>query len=404
MTNIVLYVAATESDATSGAAELERAGTRLSVVSAVSLETIRKRAPAADCVVFAETPTTAEGAHLLDVVDACGPTPLVLYTEGEYGPTTARATDGITGYVRRDGNRATVHLADEIHWVCHEPERGTAQAPIPIEPSEPDRDADATALPDATPSTRERSAQQDRLEEIERIVDHDLRNQLNLAKGYLTIALETNDLAATAERTDPSHIAEVKAAHDRLTESIDVLLDLSQQRDVITAVEPVGLQDVARRAWARVGETGDRTLHLEDDRLLQADKERVTDMLERLFRSVKSAATSADDSDEVDGIGSLTIRVGTCSDGFFVAVNGGAISEFDALLESDLELAGDREHDFEMVRQITEAHGWAVSIDESDDGGPRIEFTGAGDDETNVLPDSPRELTPKSVYFARNSN
>ena len=117
MKETVLYVAASEADARSGAAALEDAGP-LAVEPAVSLEKVERYAAGVDCVVFAETPTTAAGAHLLEVVDATGSTPLVLYSEGEYGPTTARSTDGIDGYVRREGERSIDHLADEIVWVC----------------------------------------------------------------------------------------------------------------------------------------------------------------------------------------------------------------------------------------------------------------------------------------------
>ncbi|WP_265109407.1 ATP-binding protein [Halosolutus halophilus] len=495
MIDIVLYVAATESDAVSGAADLERVAAGPSVVPAVSIETIRERAPAADCVVFAETPTTAAGAHLLDVIEACDATPLVLYTDSEYAPTTARATDGIDGYVRRDGDRATIHLVDEIRWVCHEPERGTAQAPIPIEPpgetpsSEPDEDwfeplldaipdpavryaipdGDAvvrnvnTAFEDAfgddratlrgTPladhyvldsiadappvgqhaaddplrvvehcettdghrtllvtavaleredeSTgglatlrdvterkrrkRELAAQRKRFEKFERIVEGELRDLLNVAEAYLMVAQETDD---------PDHFAEVETAHDRLVEWIDTLSTLARRRDVIATVEPVALQDVTRRALARLDGEADLNLHLEDDRLLEADKERLTDVLEYLFRTAEpDVGTGSDAAGKPDSGGPVTIRVGTCSDGFFVADDGATVTEEqrEMLLEPDTETGDRRGYALAIVRRIAEAHGWSVAIDESDAGGTRVEFSGAAADATDVFPDSLQE-------------
>ena len=388
MATIVLYVAATESDASSGAADLERSGTRLSVVPAVSIETIRKRAPAADCVVFTETPTTAAGAHLLDVVDACGPTPLVLYTGSEYGPTTARATDGIDGYVRRDGDRGPIHLADEIHWVCHEPERGTAQAPIPIAPSEPDPDPASrsdpaeAADPSATArvqANRQFAAQRDRLDAIQRLLDHDVKNQLNLARGYLTIAMETNS---------PAHVTEVEDAHERLAESTERLLELAAQRELIAMVEPVGLQDIARRAWARLGDrsTADRTLEFADDQLLQADKERLTDALEHLFRTVDAPAARTDGSGTRDSSDSTTILVGRCPDGFFITDDSGTIpAETRPILRDTRSGAVDnRPNGLEAVRRIADAHGWSISIEESEWSDSRVEVTGAAIDGTDV--------------------
>ncbi|WP_436346323.1 histidine kinase dimerization/phospho-acceptor domain-containing protein [Natronorubrum sp. FCH18a] len=119
----VLYVAKAAATARSGAAALEGVDSgpdrTVQALSADALDKLRSWAPEADCVVFAETPTTAAGASLLEVVDACGETPLVLFCEPAYAPTAARSTDGIAGYVRRDTDDAVAHLVDEIEWVCH---------------------------------------------------------------------------------------------------------------------------------------------------------------------------------------------------------------------------------------------------------------------------------------------
>ncbi|ELY97946.1 GAF domain-containing protein [Natrialba asiatica] len=117
----ILYVAATDDAAQNGATALEQVSTgpKRAVHPTTSIERVRNWAPNVDCVVFAETPTTPAGAHLLEVADACGPTPLVLFSEPAYGATAARSTDGIDGYVRRDTDNAIAHLADEITWLCY---------------------------------------------------------------------------------------------------------------------------------------------------------------------------------------------------------------------------------------------------------------------------------------------
>ncbi len=116
----MLYVADSETDASDGAAALEgvRSGPERSVHAITTVDRVRNWAPEADCVVFAETPTTAAGAALLEVVEACGSTPVILFTDASFAPTAARSTDGIDGYVRRDTDDAVSHLADEIEWVC----------------------------------------------------------------------------------------------------------------------------------------------------------------------------------------------------------------------------------------------------------------------------------------------
>ncbi|MFC3959733.1 phytochrome sensor protein [Halovivax cerinus] len=129
----VIYVAVTSDAAASGAVALEAAGDGLDVEPATP-DDVDYAAGMADCIVFAETPTTADGAALLDVIDDADDTPVVLFTEDSFEPAVARATDGIAGYVRRDASDATTHLADEIAWVCSgssapEADRSTASAP-----------------------------------------------------------------------------------------------------------------------------------------------------------------------------------------------------------------------------------------------------------------------------------
>ncbi|ADD05480.1 sensor box histidine kinase [Natrialba magadii ATCC 43099] len=117
----ILYVAASDDAARDGAAALQRvsSGPERAVRPTTSVDRVESWAANVDCVVFAETPTTPDGAHLLEVADACGQTPLVLFTESGYGATAARSTDGIDGYVRRDTDDAVSHLADEITWLCY---------------------------------------------------------------------------------------------------------------------------------------------------------------------------------------------------------------------------------------------------------------------------------------------
>jgi len=59
----VLYVAASETAASDGAVALERleSGPKRSVRAVTEVDRIRTWAPESDCVVFAETPTTAAG-------------------------------------------------------------------------------------------------------------------------------------------------------------------------------------------------------------------------------------------------------------------------------------------------------------------------------------------------------
>ena len=188
----VLYIAEAAAAARDGAAALEDVDSgpdrTVQALSASAIDQLRSWAPEADCVVFAETPTTAAGASLLEVVDACGRTPLVLFCEPSYAPAAARSTDGIAGYVRRGTDDAMTHLADEIEWVCHgaagdsdeTPTGGAAnetgssdEEPLALEPVRP-TDLDGTNADDrpADPTpTDPRAAVVSSLESLTELVD-----------------------------------------------------------------------------------------------------------------------------------------------------------------------------------------------------------------------------------------
>ncbi|ELZ21873.1 phytochrome sensor protein [Haloterrigena salina JCM 13891] len=142
----MVYLAESDAAARDGAAALERvdSGPERTVhpLTTAVVDSLADWASAVDCVVFAETPTTAAGATLLEAAEACGSTPLVLFTRSAYAPAAARSTDGIDGYVRRDTDGAVAHLADEIEWVCAGDRAGAATAL-------PAADADSSSSSDA---------------------------------------------------------------------------------------------------------------------------------------------------------------------------------------------------------------------------------------------------------------
>ncbi|PSQ15796.1 hypothetical protein BRC99_01260, partial [Halobacteriales archaeon QS_7_69_60] len=97
--------------------------------------------------------------------------------------------------------------------------------------------------------------------------------------------------------------------------------------------------------------------------------------------SVEHSSTSsrpeADDavSDADEGV---TVRVGSSTDGFFVADDGPGIlpEERAEVFEYGYSTHGGTGLGLPVVRSIAVAHGWEVSIAERTDGGARIEFAG----------------------------
>ena len=237
--------------------------------------------------------------------------------------------------------------------------------------------------------------QNERLERFANIVSHDLRNPLQVAQGRLTHV----DAGDTSE-----HLDEAVAALDRMEELVDDLLVLAREGRRADASESVDVADVARAAWGNV-ESPASDLRVDVSGSVTADAGRFTQLFENLFRNAiehgsptpRSDATEKPHSNDVGGstngqtqsverestnghsAGGVAVTVGAMPDGFYVADDGPGIPESD---RDDVFEAGYSTNDdgtgfgLDIVREIVEAHGWAITVDESADGGARFEITG----------------------------
>lgn len=241
--------------------------------------------------------------------------------------------------------------------------------------------------------TEQLRRQNEKLERFASIVSHDLRNPLNVLEGSIELAAETGE---------DEHFRRAENAVARMESLIDDLLLLARAGDAIDGTEPVSLAAVARDAWTSV-DTGAATLTIETETTVLADRTRLRQLLENLFRnSVEHGAASTRPGDAVehglgdredddptqtpttDGGKGVGVTVGDLTDdgrvtGFFVADDGVGIAEEirDDVFESGFSTA-DRGTGFglSIVAEIAAAHEWVVALDESETGGVRFEFTG----------------------------
>ncbi len=211
---------------------------------------------------------------------------------------------------------------------------------------------------------RELERQNERLDRFASVVSHDLRNPLAVAQGYLQLAEETGD---------PDHFERTAGALDRIGELVDDLLELARTGRGVGEVGPVLLSGVATEAWENV-ETGDARLGLPDDVTVQADRARLRQLLENLFRNSMEHGTDGTDD-------RLTVSLGPLDDraGFYVADDGVGIPEGmrDRLFETGVTGSDDGTgFGLAIVREIAESHGWEAAATNGEDGGARFEFTG----------------------------
>lgn len=200
--------------------------------------------------------------------------------------------------------------------------------------------------------------QNERLEQFASMLSHDLRNPLNVAQRRLDFVRDEDD---------SDHLAAIERAHERMERLIDDILLFAREGNHLHETELIGLAAIADRSWHTVA-TPDATLVIETERTIRANESRLQQLLENLIRNA------------IDHGGEdVTIRIGELAEerGFYVADDGPGIPEGERDQVFDVgysTAAAGTGFGLAIVREIAQAHEWAVSVTESKDGGARFEF------------------------------
>ncbi|MFB6073327.1 MAG: response regulator [Halobacterium sp.] len=201
--------------------------------------------------------------------------------------------------------------------------------------------------------------QNDRLEEFATIVSHDLRTPLSVAEGRLELV---------REKYDDDHLEDIAEALDRMATLIEDTLTLARQGQLVTEPDDVSVAEVATQCWGRVP-MGDATLEA-SDLVVRADPDRLQQVFENLFGNAVEHGGSG-----------VTVTVGELADGegFYVADDGSGIppEERDEVFDRGHTTSEDGTgFGLAIVDEIAAAHGWDVTVTDSESGGARFEFRG----------------------------
>ncbi|MFB6178872.1 MAG: ATP-binding protein, partial [Halorientalis sp.] len=219
---------------------------------------------------------------------------------------------------------------------------------------------------DITDRKRRETELEDKNERLERfasVVSHDLRNPLNVIGGRVEIARADDEV-------EP-HLTAIEDSTDRMEAIIEDVLTLTR-RGTALEFEPINLRDVAQTAWNHV-ETGDATLDVTSDNTIEGDRTQVTQLFENLFRN-------AIEHTQEDGDGTVTVRVGSLTDGregFFVEDDGPGIpaeTRPEVLEDGYTTSAEGTGLGLTIVSDIATAHGWELTLTDSTAGGARFEI------------------------------
>lgn len=209
-------------------------------------------------------------------------------------------------------------------------------------------------------------AKNEQLERLAGVVSHDLATPL--ATGESLLHLIEADLDSPSPGVRQS-LSDLGAVHGRLRAFAEGLPALARESTDVETPTDCDLETVARAAWGVV-DTGSLELAVESTCSLAADASRLQQAFENLFvNSVQHAA--------VGEAGATNVRIGRLDsdDGFYIEDDGLGIpaDRREDLLAFGVSTGGGSGYGLAIVRTIVEAHGWSLSISDSETGGARFE-------------------------------
>lgn len=224
----------------------------------------------------------------------------------------------------------------------------------------------------------------ERLNKFASVLSHDLRNPLNVAQTRLDLA---------SQEFESEHFQAIERSHERMESLIDDMLTLVRDQSTETDIEQIELSVMVDSCWMNV-DTGDATLDITTTRTVEADKKRLKQLFENLFRNaVEHGSTTPDSQDAIDDSspspdsqdgterdgGGLSVSVGVLEDGFYIADDGVGIPTenhekvFEDGYSSNKHGTG---FGLTIVKQAVETHGWEIRVCDSAAGGARFEISG----------------------------
>lgn len=199
--------------------------------------------------------------------------------------------------------------------------------------------------------------ERDHVEEFVRTLAHELRSPLSLATGYAELL---------ADEIEAEELDRLQAALDRIDQLLDDMVLLAQDGAYIEELVETDIADLAREAWS-ILETRDADLVIDSTRSVMADRTRLMQVFENLFRNAVEHAGP-----------DVTVTVGDLPEGLFVEDDGDGIpAEYhDEIFDPGVSIASEGSGlGLSIVQNILEAHDWSIQVTEATSGGARFVIT-----------------------------
>jgi signal transduction histidine kinase len=174
-------------------------------------------------------------------------------------------------------------------------------------------------------------------------------------------------LELVQEECDSEHLDDVENALERSQTLIDDLLTLAREGNRVDDIEAVDIGTLIENCWHNVA-TSEATISVDIDRTIRADRSRLQQLLENLYRN--AIEYGGDD---------VSVTVGTLSDGFYIEDDGPGIpaDEREDVFDTGYSTTeGGTGFGLSIVQEIADAHGWNIRVTDGSDGGARFDITG----------------------------
>ena len=192
-----------------------------------------------------------------------------------------------------------------------------------------------------------------KLRQLGDVISHELRNPLNIAKGYLE------------ELDDSREKQQIEESMDRMEDIINDLGELAKSKEAVDEVKRMQLEEIAEEAWKRI-DTKEATLSVEGSQRFRGDRAKIIEVFENLFGNAVE-----------HGGEDVNVEVGAMENGFYVEDDGDGIPEdiegdiFDYNFKPE---EGNTGIGLSIIQKIIEGHGWDIEAMESGKGGARFEI------------------------------
>lgn len=198
----------------------------------------------------------------------------------------------------------------------------------------------------------------ERLDRFAGRLSHELRNPLSVLESRVWLARETGE---------EEHFEHIQRAVTRMDRLIDDTLTLARYGEIETAKTTVCLRAVATECWETI-RTPTATLSIEAETTIQADRDRLIQLLSNLFQNAIEHAGK-----------DITVTVGELEDGFYIEDDGVGIPESErekAFDPGESELSHGTGLGLSVVEKVAKDHEWDIELTEGEAGGARFEFRG----------------------------